>query len=510
MRLSRHRALTFSLAIALFVPLVGVEAALTAGPAAATVTNFSDSTISGPVGITVGPDGALWFTNAGNSSVGSITTTGIVSNNQDVPIAQPNGIASGIDGNVWFTNEANNSIGQISIDDGTITRFGDPSISDPTGITAGPDGNLWFTNAGNGSIGNITTDQTATVSNFTGPGISTPYDITTGPDGNLWFTNSGNSSIGRITTAGVVTNFTDPSISFPTGITVGPDGALWFTNSGSSSIGRITTAGVVTKFTDATISGPRDITSGPDGALWFTNTGNSSIGRITTAGVVTKITSASISAPRGIVLGPDNALWFTNGGNSTIGRVTVQVPGMPTSPQAVAYGNKSALLGWTAPASNGSPITSYVVRPYISGVAQKVRVLNSSSNLQLLKNLQNGKSYQFTIAAQNAGGTGPPSVKTAPIIVGAPQRVAKPTAVKVASGSLKVTFTAPNNNGSPITGYTATCASSNGGVTKSKTGTATSLTVTGLTAGKSYVCAVSATNSRGTGPSSFPSDPVTA
>jgi hypothetical protein len=45
---------------------------------------------------------------------------------------------------------------------------------------------------------------------------------------------------------------------------------------------------------------------------------------------------------------------------------------------------------------------------------------------------------------------------------------------------------------------------------KSKTGKAGPLTVTALTAGKTYTCAVTATNTRGAGHPSASSAPVTA
>jgi hypothetical protein len=54
------------------------------------------------------------------------------------------------------------------------------------------------------------------------------------------------------------------------------------------------------------------------------------------------------------------------------------------------------------------------------------------------------------------------------------------------------------------------CASTNGGVTKTKSGAASPITVSGLTVGKSYKCLVNATNSRGTGPFSNPSAPMNA
>ena len=39
-----------------------------------TVTNYTGTGISNPWGITSGPDGALWFTNYGNNTIGRITT----------------------------------------------------------------------------------------------------------------------------------------------------------------------------------------------------------------------------------------------------------------------------------------------------------------------------------------------------------------------------------------------------------------------------------------------------
>jgi hypothetical protein len=54
------------------------------------------------------------------------------------------------------------------------------------------------------------------------------------------------------------------------------------------------------------------------------------------------------------------------------------------------------------------------------------------------------------------------------------------------------------------------CTSSNAGVAKSATGAASPISVTGLTAGKTYTCTVTAHNARGFGPASAPSAAVTA
>lgn len=304
-----------------------------------------------PTDIAVGPDGALWYTNAGGigqSSIGRITTSGSVTIYTSSLISDASGIAVGPDGALWFTNMTGGeygtgSIGRISTD-GTVTAFNDPTVQYPTGITSGPDGALWFCNSGSlsneGSIGRITVE--GSVSSFTDPTIGHPADITTGPDGALWFTNSASTpgmtsntgSIGRITTAGVVSDYVDPTIDSPFFITIGPDGALWFTNSGGGpygvgSVGRVTTAGAVSNFADPYVADPWGITTGPDGSLWIADetspTGygiyGDNITSLTTTGTFTIYQEPGLNHPSDLVAGPDGGIWFTNSESNTVGRL---------------------------------------------------------------------------------------------------------------------------------------------------------------------------------------------
>ena len=72
------------------------------------------------------------------------------------------------------------------------------------------------------------------------------------------------------------------------------------------------------------------------------------------------------------------------------------------------------------------------------------------------------------------------------------------------SGDVTVTFTAPaSNGGSPIISYTVTCG------THSATGTASPITVGGLTNGVPVTCTVTATNTIGPSTASAPSAPAT-
>ncbi len=68
------------------------------------------------------------------------------------PDSQPVGIKVGPDGNLWFTEQGGNKIPP----DGVITEFPIPTPnSTPFGITAGPDGNLWFSEFIGNKIGRL-------------------------------------------------------------------------------------------------------------------------------------------------------------------------------------------------------------------------------------------------------------------------------------------------------------------------------------------------------------------
>ena len=95
--------------------------------------------------------------------------------------------------------------------------------------------------------------------------------------------------------------------------------------------------------------------------------------------------------------------------------------------------------------------------------------------------------------------------------VSAAERVTRPgaprsVAVRATSPiSLRVSFARPSSNGgSRITKYSATCTSSNGGVTRSASAKASPISLTGLTAAARYSCKVRAVNKVGAGAWSKP------
>src|SRR6266567_4359541 len=187
----------------------------------------------------------------------------------------PQGITVGPDGALWFTDSAD-KIGRITTQ-GQVTEFALPKFVSypekfPAQIIAGPDGALWFTETGD-QIGRITLQGKVTEFALSSPKAGYEMGITVGSDGALWFTEPGPNQIGRITTQGQISEFALPSSLDPPsnggGITTGPDGALWFTQ-GWGPLGRITTQGHITLFSPHYTGGPGRIVAGHDGALWMT------------------------------------------------------------------------------------------------------------------------------------------------------------------------------------------------------------------------------------------------
>ncbi|KQR03676.1 hypothetical protein ASF71_21350 [Deinococcus sp. Leaf326] len=287
---------------------------------------------SGLAGITVGPDGHLWFTESNRDKIGRITTTGVVNREYSIPTASsaniPLSIITGPDNALWFTEGNSNQVGRITTA-GTLTEFTtSAAYSGTVGITVGPDNRLWFTEQGstNSALNRISTTGTLG-SDITISGQSQPNSITKGADENLWSTDTTFNVIRRTTPAGTTTSFPVPSafrdgsLYATFGITSNTDGNLWFTEQAANKIGRITPAGVVTEFTVPTPNaGPAEIVSDSDGNLWFTESVAGKIARLTPAGVFSEFAVPTPnSSPQGIVIGPDNNIWFTDSGTNRIG-----------------------------------------------------------------------------------------------------------------------------------------------------------------------------------------------
>ena len=193
------------------------------------------------------------------------------------------------------------------------------------------------------------------------------------------------------------------------------------------------------------------------------------------------------------------------------------VPEAPAKPTGVAKVS-SVTVSWAAPATRGATISAYAVQ-YKTATAQNwttwTRTGTATSTSETVTGLANGTAYVFRVRATNSVGNGawsPASDQVRPAAL--PAKVAKPTGVAKAA-SVTLTWVAPTDpTTAAVTGYkvqhkTAAAADWSGATTVSRTGTATSATITGLTNGTAYVFRVRAVNRIGDGPWSDASGNVT-
>jgi hypothetical protein len=122
-----------------------------------------------------------------------------------------------------------------------------------------------------------------------------------------------------------------------------------------------------------------------------------------------------------------------------------QSPSVPSAPSSVAAtaGDGSATVSWTAPNSDGSPITGYTVTPYAGSVAQAPVQVAAPATSTVVSGLTNGTAYTFTVTATNAAGTSPASAPSNVVTPGpatAPAFVQQASAQAGGAGSLSVSL----------------------------------------------------------------------
>ncbi len=274
-----------------------------------------------------------------------------------------------------------------------------------------------------------------------------------------------------------------PDSAVPTATDVGTSRPF---NNGSATITLVaaTTGGPVTDYTvtstpgsfTATGSSPLTVTGLQSGTAYtFTSKGNSALG----SSYLPSIASNSITA--------------------------TTVPGTPTIGVATKVSNTVVSLTFTPPATGGKAISGYTITssPSISITTSA----GTTSPLTATGSFSGGQSYTFTIAAINANGTGVASSASSGIIVSETSVPAKPAAPTVVTSALKdtVSWIAPANGGSTITGYTWASSDGKGGTVS---GTTLSVEVT-QEANTSQTYTVYATNAIGNSAISDPSTSVT-
>jgi hypothetical protein len=221
---------------------------------------------------------------------------------------------------------------------------------------------------------------------------------------------------------------------------------------------------------------------------------------------------------------------------SSINRIGVAVSdcsakalGQATPPDAPGDVKASSVGGrinvsFAAPKDGGSPIIGYTATAInvdaSKGAKALVAKIDSKQTTGAISGCVPGDSYTVVVVATNKIGDGVGGKAGGPVIcVGSSEKIAAPDApgdIKASSvgGKINVSFTAPRDGGSPITGYVATATNVNAAkgakaVVEKIDPKQTSGAISGCTAGDSYAIAVVATNKIGDSAVAKAGGPVT-
>ncbi len=196
-----------------------------------------------------------------------------------------------------------------------------------------------------------------------------------------------------------------------------------------------------------------------------------------------------------------NGMGYATASNEVSAMPVAVVPAAPVLELAQA-GNGYAALGWE-PVEGADQYQVFMHTEGEEYAAKPSATVSSSVYSYTADQLSNGTLYYFVVKAFNTGGASPASneVQAKPKTVPGASLNVTATA---SDGLAVVSFTAPADGGSPITGYEVLSSPGE----KMVAAQGSPVTVTGLVNGQTYTFTVRAVNSEGTGAASEASNAV--
>jgi virginiamycin B lyase len=229
-----------------------------------------------------GPDGNIWFTEAGRGRIGKVDPkTGQVAEYQNTPTADgkkttAHTVRMDAQGMVWATGGP-----AITSFDPKTNEFKHYDVGGTYGVTLASNGDVWFTSfVANGPIARISKD--GKLSKFYPPTKGKPQRLELDKDGNVWFTERQGNKLGRFdpkTESFKEFPLPGPEAS-PYAIGIDRDGMIWYSSHEQDTLGRFdpkTETVTEYPFPQSEIS-MREFFLDSKGRMWFGSSDNNKVG----------------------------------------------------------------------------------------------------------------------------------------------------------------------------------------------------------------------------------------
>ncbi|HEX3249189.1 MAG TPA: SMP-30/gluconolactonase/LRE family protein [Pyrinomonadaceae bacterium] len=284
--------------------------------------------------------------------------TTVAGDESPLELSDPFGVAAGPDGSIYFTDAGEHNRIQRIAPDGNITRIagGPEGFSDgvydkalfnsPSGLAIAPNGDLIVADTGNNCIRRVPVrGETSTVAGngrgYTdGPGhtaqFNSPIGVAVDTRGNIYVADSYNDRIRMITPDGDVRTVAGKGtpgyadgdrnsalFDTPSGIVVANDNTLIVADTGNDRLRRITPDGNVTTLSATDLSSPIGLAITHDNFLYVTELDHGRVLQIAPDGVTRVIADdAHFNQPTGIAIDPNGRgpakLYVADSGNYLI------------------------------------------------------------------------------------------------------------------------------------------------------------------------------------------------
>jgi len=383
-------------------------------------------------------------------------------------------------------------------------------FSSPHGVAVDNSGHIFVADTGNGRVVEMNLDGTNL--HTLGSGWVAPTGIALDNSGNLFVTDptqvNALNRVQAITTAGRNQRNLGVTWASPAGIAADSAGHLFVGDTSTNKVYELNTDGSSEVAIGTGFTTPAGLDVDNLGHVFVADSSTKVITEMNVDGNNEHVVSATLGTPTGVAVDSRGHLYVAD---STLTNLIEQ----SQDPSAYAE-NGSATLTWAAPSSNGgSAITSYSVTAVPTGGTSVTTTFPGNVTSGTVWGLTPTMTYFFTVSATNATGTSSPSWASNSVTPNAavPAVMAAP-AVTPNSMQVALTWVAPADGGSVLTGFVATAsASGQPSVTTTFAPTATSGTVYGLTNGVAYTISITAINANGPGapsPASAAFTPATA